>query len=346
MQRIADEQQNTSIRHYLEPSVRAPKNFAATPENDTWAECLLRLTNVSQVFPLVGSVAAKELALSLWSDNDLIPLNCLAVVEVEVELLTGRTHQIRGQLSAEGFPLVGDAQYGGAIPYQCVKDGELKSTHYIHSDDLALHCSQLEFLDPNVVMKDDGTEALVPSDRWNIFRLEGCWWRPLLEKYIVESSAAGDATTSLDDAKLVSNLMKGNDASRQAVIEDTKSSDDILPPQVQLSPGAHKYVLVKATHPSGNRLRWYVKSAAPSECGGPYHANVAQDLLEWLQAAGYETAVTGGGRIKYNADTQEACVFGFSYGFGKGDHEKAASVISEWSNGSIKATYDNSDGLY
>lgn len=340
--RIADEQQ--VIRHYLEPSIRAPKNFVATPGNDTWAECLLRLTNISQVYPLVGSVAAKELALSLWSGDDSIPPNCLAVMEGEVELLTGRTHQIRGQLSAEGFPLVGDAQYGGAIPN--VKEGEVKSTYYIHSDDLALHCSQVEFLDPDVVTKHDGTTVLVPSDRWNTFRLEECWWTPLLEKYVVESSAAGEATTSLYDTKLVSNLMKRNDAGEQVVNEDAHSSDDVLPPQVQLSPGAHKYVLVKATHPSGNGHRWYVKSAAPSECGGLYHANVAHDLVDWLQAAGYETVVTGGGRIKFNAETQEAIVFGFSYGFGKGNHKKAASVISEWSNGSIKATFDDSDSLY
>ncbi|MCI7145586.1 MAG: RluA family pseudouridine synthase [Clostridiales bacterium] len=31
---------------------------------------------------------------------------------VEVELLTGRTHQIRAQLSAAGYPLAGDAKYG------------------------------------------------------------------------------------------------------------------------------------------------------------------------------------------------------------------------------------------
>lgn len=32
---------------------------------------------------------------------------------VEVELLTGRTHQIRGSLSYIGFPIVGDIKYGG-----------------------------------------------------------------------------------------------------------------------------------------------------------------------------------------------------------------------------------------
>jgi len=342
LQTYANEQR--LMRHYLEPSIRAPKHFAATPSDDTWAECLLRLTDVGGVCPLVGTEAGKELAIGLWNSNDAIPSNCVAVVEVEVELLTGRTHQIRGQLSAEGFPLVGDAQYGGAIPQE--KEGILRSTHYIHSDELALQCSQLEFLDPDVVVKDDGTEVMIPSERWNTFRLEDCWWTPLIEKYRAEASAAGDATTSLDDANQVLKMIKERDAVSATEEQDAGPSDVILPPQVQLSPGAHKYIMVKATHPSANEERWFVKSADPSACGGPYHANVAQDLVEWLQVAGYNAVVTGGGRIEYNAETEEACVFGFSYGFGKGDHERAASIISEWSNGSIKATYDNSDSIY
>ena len=40
------------------------------------------------------------------------PDKCIGAVELEVELITGRTHQIRGQLSALGYPLVGDAQVG------------------------------------------------------------------------------------------------------------------------------------------------------------------------------------------------------------------------------------------
>lgn len=40
---------------------------------------------------------------------------CLTRIE-QVELLTGRTHQIRGQLSAEGCPIYGDLLYGLSQP--------------------------------------------------------------------------------------------------------------------------------------------------------------------------------------------------------------------------------------
>ena len=54
----------------------------------------------------------------------------------------------------------------------------------------------------------------------------------------------------------------------------------------------------------------------------------------------------GGGRIDHieSEDVKHAHVFGFSYGFGKGDHEKVASIIEKYSD--VIATFDNSDGLY
>lgn len=77
--------------------------------------------------------------------------------------------------------------------------------------------------------------------------------------------------------------------------------------------------------------------------------NVAQDLREWIEAAGYDVTVIGGGRIHYRITSEGkrmATIYGFSYGFGRGDHAKAAAIIKEWSNGDIVVFADNSETLY
>lgn len=66
--------------HHMVPSPRAPKKLVATAEVGT-QECRLRI------------LEAEDVVLTL-------------------ELITGRTHQIRAQLSFEGFPIVGDKSYG------------------------------------------------------------------------------------------------------------------------------------------------------------------------------------------------------------------------------------------
>ena len=320
------------MRHYLEPSERAPKRFAANAEAEDWAECLLKIKKVGDVCALVGNAPGQALAKALWDSPINIPPQCQAIVELEIELLTGRTHQIRGQLSTAGFPLVGDAQYGGFVPL---------TTDYQQSARLALQCCKLEFLDPDVMVKTDGTVALIRSQRWNTFELTTAWWTQLLKTYTEQSNklSAEEATTLASDIGLVEPKL----ALRSG---DKPPRPDLLPPRVSLSPGQNKYVLIRASHPDASQVEWFVKSASPQECGGPYHGNVAQDLREWIQAAGYNVQVTGGGRIDYRPNEASAKVYGFSYGFGKGDHVRAAKVIQEWFGEAITATYDNSDDLY
>lgn len=63
---------------------------------------------------------------------------CLASSEgfacLEIRLETGRYHQIRVQLSAEGLPIVGDEKYGALTPYQ--------------KEAIMLHAWQLQFKEP------------------------------------------------------------------------------------------------------------------------------------------------------------------------------------------------------
>lgn len=73
------------LKHYMEPSPRAPKKVVREPQ-ENWQECLLEIL----------SVEARE------NDHS----------ELRIKLITGRTHQIRAQLGCEGHPIVGDFVYG------------------------------------------------------------------------------------------------------------------------------------------------------------------------------------------------------------------------------------------
>lgn len=268
------------LRHYLEPSMRAPKRFVSQrPAGTDWPESLLKIRRASAIYALVGSEAGSNLAQSLWNSTLVegmnVPLNCPAVMELEIELLTGRTHQIRGQLAACHYPLVGDVQYGGARPFSDEDIARYRNQHeyFLNSERLALQCCELDFVDPDVVTKYDGTTNMTRSERWNRFRLEKAWWTPLLEQYDKEmqSIVPEKATTSALDVPASNSNVK---TTTTATSSRKAPRPDLLPPRVSLSPGANKYVLIRAMHPAAamdQGAEWFVKSAAPHECGGPYH---------------------------------------------------------------------------
>ncbi len=60
---------------------------------------------------------------------------------LEIQLETGRTHQIRVQAASRGFPLLGDAHYGSQIPFgEQFEDQRLRA--------IALHARRLGFQHP------------------------------------------------------------------------------------------------------------------------------------------------------------------------------------------------------
>lgn len=94
---------------------------------------------------LVKSKRSPKTILNLETQNSTpIELKVLSVTDyilpgtelIDLELLTGKTHQIRAQLSHLGCPLLGDHLYGG----QLFSDG-LTQSHFL------LHAYRLEFYD-------------------------------------------------------------------------------------------------------------------------------------------------------------------------------------------------------
>jgi 23S rRNA pseudouridine1911/1915/1917 synthase len=71
---------------------------------------------------------------------------------LEVELETGRTHQIRVQSASRGHPVVGDAQYGSMLAFgQQFEDERLRA--------IALHARQLGFNHP---MTNEPVDVIAP----------------------------------------------------------------------------------------------------------------------------------------------------------------------------------------
>jgi 23S rRNA pseudouridine1911/1915/1917 synthase len=75
------------------------------------------------------------------SASETPPTRGTAFTWLEIELETGRTHQIRVQAASRGHPVLGDIQYGSTMPFgeQC-EDERLRA--------IALHARQLGFRDP------------------------------------------------------------------------------------------------------------------------------------------------------------------------------------------------------
>jgi 23S rRNA pseudouridine1911/1915/1917 synthase len=63
------------------------------------------------------------------------------VTWLEIELETGRTHQVRIQAASRGHPLLGDAQYGATVPFGPQYDDQRLRA-------IALHARMLEFRHP------------------------------------------------------------------------------------------------------------------------------------------------------------------------------------------------------
>ncbi len=82
-------------------------------------------------------------ALTFWKVSERYGVATL----LEVEIKTGRTHQIRVHLSDLGYPVIGDAIYGNSTKIRAIADPLLK-IQMKEFNRQALHAAQLSFIHP------------------------------------------------------------------------------------------------------------------------------------------------------------------------------------------------------
>jgi hypothetical protein len=172
------------VTHYLETKTRRFLPQKPKGKQDGVQICQLKIIKVGDDRFRAACVRSTYknsidscLAHRLWGPGKKHPAEDLKVqyvMELEVELVTSRKHQLRGQLAAMGYPIVGDFTLGGG---KC-------DVHYDrHSwNRMALQCCELSFMEPQ--WEGEGNKkGLFPSEKKCEFRLKEAWWTEYLAQY-------------------------------------------------------------------------------------------------------------------------------------------------------------------
>jgi len=136
---IKDTLENTgTLKNWLVHDVKTNSSFVAKNENKDAKEAILN-------YEILGTATVEGINLAL----------------LDIELLTGRHHQIRVQLSHAGYPILGDKKYNDKmpekIPYKLKKTG------------LALCAYNLSFKHP--ITKEIMEFSLEPDGLYQTIRL-------------------------------------------------------------------------------------------------------------------------------------------------------------------------------
>jgi RluA family pseudouridine synthase len=107
------------------------------PAEGTWTDTMRKVYGHPRAEIVPADHPDAQNAVLHYLTLDRTPFGSL----LEIELKTGRTHQIRVQASSRGHPVLGDALYGGSVPFGVQHEDERLRA-------IALHARSLSFVDP------------------------------------------------------------------------------------------------------------------------------------------------------------------------------------------------------
>jgi 23S rRNA pseudouridine1911/1915/1917 synthase len=146
--RLAEQFRERTIRKWYLAVVEG----TPSPSSGRLVDWLLKDAVIAHVWvvpPHVSQAKRSELTYEVVASHAGLSL-------VRIELHTGRMHQIRVQLAARGWPVLGDWQYGATQPFPGVDETDART------EVIALHAEQLELRHP---IRYDPIRLTAPSPR-------------------------------------------------------------------------------------------------------------------------------------------------------------------------------------
>lgn len=135
-------------RRWVEKTYWALVEEAVTPAEGTWTDQLKKTYGKPQSQVVAQSDPGGQLAILHYKVAGTLDVTSAAgntesarATLLEIQLETGRTHQIRVQAASRGHPLLGDELYGSLVPFGPWSDDERERL-------IALHARGLKFRHP------------------------------------------------------------------------------------------------------------------------------------------------------------------------------------------------------
>ncbi len=129
--RLAEQFEGRSVRKVYWAGVAG----AVQPAAGTWQDYLRKVPDVARAEAVPADQPDARLAVLHYRVLFVAPWGTW----LEIELETGRMHQVRVQASLRGHPVLGDALYGSTIPFGVQHDDPRLRAIALHARQLAFH---------------------------------------------------------------------------------------------------------------------------------------------------------------------------------------------------------------